>query len=461
MCCRYPASSQYVLAVAETQFLGGAASGGIGPYFSQSVNSPPEVRSRITPLMARHTPPSLPLDRPPSWLLVSLHSARSALLVADLRCRLLCGCMVSVYPCVQCNNCPTDQQGARYLCQNKLLNETAVSLTNLNANDITTTGSGFSFVFGMPSYQQTVVNSYLNTHCTAANNCKLPAASQFNRANRAYPDVAAFGGYFAIVVDGQEAVLTGTSVAAPIWAGLIARLNEAFLAKYGRTIGWAQPTLYNMSLVAPSTFNDITTGNNICPRQGSNPANSACVKAVNGGTSTSCQGFEGAPGWDPVTGLGSPNIANMLTLIQSLAVPGGGGGGGDELSTGGLVFASSSGGTGNESSTGESAAGGGGSGGDKSSTGGSGDKSSTGTAGGSGGGGGSEAGGSSGSSSSGGGSLTSSAATTATSSTGGGGSAGDKSSTAGTVNAAGAAASSSGGVWLLTCAVLTAVMQLL
>ena len=227
---------------------------------------------------------------------------------------------------VQCNNCPTDQTGG-YLCQSQLQPETAVSLTNQNSPDVTTTGGGFSLVFPMPSYQTSVVNNYL-AKCNT-NTCKLPASSQFNANNRAYPDVAAFGGYFGIVVNGQESVLTGTSVAAPIWAGLMARLNEAMLSKYGRTIGLSQPLLYNMSLVSPSTFHDITTGNNICPRN-----NAACVSAVRSGSTTSCQGFQGAAGWDPVTGLGSPNIGNMLAFIQNNAVPSGDG------SSGALIFAS-------------------------------------------------------------------------------------------------------------------------
>ena len=179
-----------------------------------------------------------------------------------------------------------------FFCQTSLLPETSVSVTNTGAQDGTTTGGGFSFVFGQPSWQQAAVTNYLQNQCTFANSCSLPQSSQFNGANRAYPDVAAFGGYFGVVINGQESVLSGTSVAAPIWAGFIARLNEAFIAKTGTTIGLAGPLMYNMSAVAPTTFNDITTGNNICPR-----SNAGCVSAVNNGGSTNCQGFQGAPGW--------------------------------------------------------------------------------------------------------------------------------------------------------------------
>ena len=238
--------------------------------------------------------------------------------------RLLC--VLSSH--AQCNNCPdTSDPTSGFLCQPTLMAETAVSVTNTLASDGTTTGGGFSFVFAQPAWQRTAVNAYLTQKCTSANSCRLPQSSQFNANNRAYPDVAAFGGYFGIVVNGQEASESGTSVAAPVWAGLMARLNEAFIARYNAPIGLAMPFLYNMSAVSSGTFQDITTGNNICPR--SNPD---CVTAVTKGGSTSCQGFQAAPGWDPVTGLGSPNIGAMLKFIQTDTVV--------IASTGTLVFQS-------------------------------------------------------------------------------------------------------------------------
>ena len=47
---------------------------------------------------------------------------------------------------------------------------------------------GFSSYAARPTYQQAVVQQYLDTDCTAANGCSLPPASYFNRTNRGYPD---------------------------------------------------------------------------------------------------------------------------------------------------------------------------------------------------------------------------------------------------------------------------------
>lgn len=60
--------------------------------------------------------------------------------------------------------------------------------------------------------------------------------------------------------------------------------------------------VYQMASSMPSSFIDITIGNNRCTEM----------------TCTGCQGFEALEGWDPVTGLGSPNYPNMLKYIMSL-----------------------------------------------------------------------------------------------------------------------------------------------
>ena len=61
---------------------------------------------------------------------------------------------------------------------------------------------------------------------------------------------------YAVRVDGHDTVIGGTSAVAPLWAALIARLNQAL----GVPLGFANPLLYQS--VAAATFHDITTGNN-------------------------------------------------------------------------------------------------------------------------------------------------------------------------------------------------------
>jgi kumamolisin len=101
--------------------------------------------------------------------------------------------------------------------------------------------------------------------------------------NRGVPDVSGDAdpesGY-NVRVDGSNTVVGGTSAVAPLWAGLIARLN----AKRGTSLGFVNPLLYK----TPSAFRDITEGNN--------------------------GAFQASPGWDACTGLGSPNGPELAKL---------------------------------------------------------------------------------------------------------------------------------------------------
>lgn len=118
------------------------------------------------------------------------------------------------------------------------------------------TGGGFSADFAVPTWQQGIAG--------------------FSGKGRGVPDVAGDAapetGY-NILVDGQQQVVGGTSAVAPLWAALIALVNQ----QKGSPVGFVNPNLYANA----GTFRDIT--------QGSNGAYSA------------------GPGWDACTGLGSPN----------------------------------------------------------------------------------------------------------------------------------------------------------
>ena len=135
------------------------------------------------------------------------------------------------------------------------------------------TGGGISSHFSMPAYQK---NS----------NVPVPPPGG-NTTARGVPDVAGnadpVSGYL-IIVDGQTMVIGGTSAVAPLWAGLIALLNE----KLGKNVGWLHPHLYGAALQRKA-FHDITSGGN-----GS---------------------FQAKPGWDACTGLGSPDALEILATL--------------------------------------------------------------------------------------------------------------------------------------------------
>ena len=135
------------------------------------------------------------------------------------------------------------------------------------------TGGGVSAFFGLPNYQGTA-------------GVPLSVNNQFK--GRGVPDVAGDAdpatGY-AVRVDGQEFVIGGTSAVAPLWAGLVALINQ----QTGRRVGFLNPLIYG-SLVGTNSFNDIAAGNN--------------------------GAYKSKSGWDPCTGWGSPNGTNLLHALH-------------------------------------------------------------------------------------------------------------------------------------------------
>jgi len=173
-------------------------------------------------------------------------------------------------------------------------NETAVSY----AFSQFTSGGGFSNFAAQPDYQTDAVKAYLSSGVA------LPPASYFNVSGRAYPDVAALGHNFVIydLSEGGFVEVGGTSASAPSFAGMMSLANQVALAKDGKPLGFLNPFLYQMFAAQPNTFRDIIYGDNKCTEDG---------------CSLSCKGFVAAKGWDPVTGLGVPDVTNILSYVSA------------------------------------------------------------------------------------------------------------------------------------------------
>ncbi|KAF8917410.1 subtilisin-like protein [Mucidula mucida] len=152
--------------------------------------------------------------------------------------------------------------------------ETAVSFS----------GGGFSRLFSTPSYQAAAVANY-----TARIGTQF--AGLFNAAGRAYPDVAAQGQNFRVILGGRTISVGGTSASSPTVAGVISLLNDFRLANGQSSLGFLNPLIY----ANPQGFNDITSGRN--PGCGTN-------------------GFSALAGWDPVTGLGTPDFLKLQTIVS-------------------------------------------------------------------------------------------------------------------------------------------------
>jgi subtilase family serine protease len=148
-------------------------------------------------------------------------------------------------------------------------------------------GGGFSRMFPRPAYQTGIAGI---------------------EATRGAPDVAADADPrtgMAIAFSGgrQSYVLLGgggTSVAAPLWAAVIALANQ----NAGRDLGFVDPALYRIgrSTDYHRAFHDVTTGTNTVEL----PA-------------LTITGYPAAPGWDPVTGWGSPNAQALVPLLTRYA----------------------------------------------------------------------------------------------------------------------------------------------
>ncbi len=149
------------------------------------------------------------------------------------------------------------------------------------------TGGGVSRYFPTPKYQEGVVSQ--------------KAVNPAGNVGRGLPDVAADSAQesgYRVLVDGQWfpdpdaspdplPPIGGTSAAAPLWAALVARLNQAL----GLRLGFLNPMLYEIGS-SSDAFHDIALGNN--------------------------GDYKTASGWDPCTGLGTPDGEALLEALRPL-----------------------------------------------------------------------------------------------------------------------------------------------
>ncbi|KAJ4998004.1 Aorsin [Colletotrichum sp. SAR 10_66] len=185
--------------------------------------------------------------------------------------------------------------------------EVAAYLPHQDGTDDTyTSGGGFSTIYSIPSYQSAAIDDYFAKHDpglkffsslhNATHNDSSPVGANggiYNRIGRGMPDASAISQNLATFVDLDYGLISGTSAATPLFASLITIINEHRLQAGKAPVGFINPTLY----ANPQIFNDITSGNN----EGCNT-----------------KGFSAVPGWDPVTGLGTPKFPEMLELFMSL-----------------------------------------------------------------------------------------------------------------------------------------------
>ena len=150
-----------------------------------------------------------------------------------------------------------------------------------------------AIAYSRPQWQEDQVNEYLkNNGPDTFDAFPDEFAFGYNPHGRGFPDLAAYASSFPVlaVETSTPSASTGTSLAAPLTAGLFTLVNEALLEKGYEKVGYANPMLYWIAEKCPDAFNDITFGNNQAPA-------AEAYYSEEGGEN--CQyGYPAAPGWD-------------------------------------------------------------------------------------------------------------------------------------------------------------------
>ena len=148
--------------------------------------------------------------------------------------------------------------------------------------DTEASGGGYSSLFPRPAYQDGLARA---------------------RATRGVPDVAAnaeSATAMAVLQGNGLHSSRGTSVSAPLWAAVIALADQ----EAGQHLGFVNPAIYAVARgpAYHQAFHDVTAGDNSVQWHGRVIA-----------------GYHAGPGWDPVTGWGSPDAQYLVPLLAHAA----------------------------------------------------------------------------------------------------------------------------------------------
>lgn len=159
---------------------------------------------------------------------------------------------------------------------------------------------GFSDLYDRPSYQDAAVSAYLT---------KLGSRwdGLYNAKGRGFPDVAAQGTRYRVVDKGTQISVGGTSASAPTFASVVALLNNARLSAGKPALGFLNPWLYSQ---AYQGLNDITAG-------GSTGCTGRSIYSGLTAPYVPYASWNATEGWDPVTGLGTPDFGKLLKISQA------------------------------------------------------------------------------------------------------------------------------------------------
>jgi len=169
-----------------------------------------------------------------------------------------------------------------------------------NYNDVGwTSGGGVAKLSERFTMQEQAVKEYLNSGVSLPRN--------LSSTGRMFPDVSLIGHYCPVIDNGGLIAVDGTSCSCPLFASIVTLLNQHQTERGRPKLGYINPVLYMMYYENTSCFNDIEVGNNWCTEVDCCPLNER-----NG----SDFGFKAAKGYDPVYGLGTPNVECMRRWLD-------------------------------------------------------------------------------------------------------------------------------------------------
>ncbi|KAH9018855.1 subtilisin-like protein [Lactarius pseudohatsudake] len=148
-------------------------------------------------------------------------------------------------------------------------------------------GGGFSMHFTRPDYQEGMVTPFLGS-------LGSQYAGLYDPQGRGIPDISAQANWCVYIRLASVRAVSGTSVSAPIVAGIVSLLNDYLISTGRPKLGFLNLLLYGHGR---DGVNDITSGSN--PGCGTD-------------------GFTAIPGWDPVTGIGTPNFISLQDIVDVL-----------------------------------------------------------------------------------------------------------------------------------------------
>jgi tripeptidyl-peptidase-1 len=156
---------------------------------------------------------------------------------------------------------------------------------------------GFSDLWKRPAYQDKAVTNYLEQLGSQWDGL-------YNASGRGFPDVAAQGLAFRVVDKGLTKPVGGTSASAPVFASIVALLNNARLAAGKPVLGFLNPWIYE---VGYQGLNDIVDG-------GSQGCTGRSIYSGLPSARVPYASWNATDAWDPVTGYGTPDFEKLLRL---------------------------------------------------------------------------------------------------------------------------------------------------